>query len=428
MSRQVWYKLGVGVLFFILVGLPLFANAQEPVTVMAHWGGDEEAGFREVLDAFTEKTGIPYSYEGNRDLTAILKTRVAAGNPPDIAMLSRPGEVVMYAKQGEIVALDAPDDPILSADLLKKNYSRAWINLGSVDGRFYGLTVKCNSKSTFWYKPPSFKELGVKPPNTWEELLAIADKYLAAGKTPYSIGGLDGWTLTDWFENIYVRIAGPEMYHKLFVTHKVSWTDPTVVEAMERFKEIVSPPEKLAGGAEGTLSTGFIDAFDIVLREDAGAEMYYEGGFMSSFAEQNFPDLVGGEAYTFFPFPEINFKWGTPVVGGGDLAVVFHDRPEVRELMRFLASKEANTIWASAKKGAVISPNKNVPLEVYAPLKALEAAQVTQAEIFVFDGSDLAPSSIGGDAMFTALQDFVNDPSQLHEALEFLEEAASRAY
>ena len=70
MSRQVWYKLGVGVLFFILVGLPLFANAQEPVTVMAHWGGDEEAGFREVLDAFTEKTGIPYSYEGNRDFLA----------------------------------------------------------------------------------------------------------------------------------------------------------------------------------------------------------------------------------------------------------------------------------------------------------------------------------------------------------------------
>jgi len=430
MNKNIWCKLGMGVLLLVIAGFPLLAGgAKEPVTVMASWGGDEETGFREVLDAFTQKTGIPYVYDGQRDMLVALKTRVAGGSPPDIGMLPRPGEVVEYARQGEIKALDGPaGDPILPADVLKQNYSQAWIDLGSVDGRFYGLTVKCNSKSTFWYKPQSFKELGVEPPNTWQELLAIADKYLAAGKAPYSLGGLDAWTLTDWFENIYVRVAGPEMYLKLFVTHKVAWTDPTVVEAMARFNEIVSPPKKLAGGAEGSVSTGFIDAFNIVLRKDAGAEMYYEGGFMSSFAEKNFPNLVGGKDYAFFPFPEINAKWGKPVVGGGDLAVVFKDRPEVREFIRFLASKEANTIWASAKKGAVVSPNKNVPLEVYPPLKALEAAQVTQAQIFVFDGSDLAPSAIGGDAMFTALQNFVTDPSKVDEILKSLEDAASRAY
>ncbi len=400
-----------------------------PVTVMANWGGDEEAGFREVLDAFTAQTGIPYVYEGTRNLGVVVRSRIAGGNPPDVAMIPRPGEVAEFARQGAAVPLDGVrGDEILPPDLLAENYSQAWVDLGTVDGLFFGLTVKANSKSTFWYKPASFDALGVQPPETWEDLTAIADAYLANGQTPYSIGALDGWTLTDWFENIYVRVAGPDMYRKLFVTHEVEWTDPTVVEAMQRLREIVDPPTKLAGGVEGSLSTGFIDAFNVVLRDDPGAEMYYEGGFMSSFGEQNFPNLVCGEDYAFFPFPAINPELGKPVVGGGDLAVVFRDRPEVREFVRFLASPEANTIWASAEKGAVISPNKNVSLDVYPPCKALEAAQVTQAESFVFDGSDLAPSAVGGDAMFSGLQDFVQNPGDIDRILAFLEEVADRSY
>ena len=401
----------------------------EPIAVMANWGGDEETGFREVLDAFTEKTGIPYVYEGTRNLGVVLRSRVAGGNPPDVGINPRPGEVAEFARQGAILPLDGVrGDEILPPDLLTDNYSQAWIDLGTVDGSFFGLTVKANSKSTFWYKPASFEALGVEPPGTWEELIAIGDAYLANGQTPYSIGALDGWTLTDWFENIYSRVAGPDMYRKLFVTHEVEWTDRTVVEAMERFREIVDPPTKLAAGVEGTLSTGFIDAFNIVLRDDPGAEMYYEGGFMSSFGAQNFPDLVCGEDYAFFPFPTINADWGQPVVGGGDLAMVFRDRPEVREFIRFLASAEASTIWASAEKGAVVSPNKNVSLDVYPSCTALEAAQVTQAETFVFDGSDLAPAAVGGDAMFTGLQEFIANPADIAGVLEFLEEVADRSY
>jgi ABC-type glycerol-3-phosphate transport system substrate-binding protein len=401
----------------------------EPITVMANWGGDEEAGFREVLDAFTAKTGIPYVFEGTRNLGVVLRSRIAGGSPPDVAMVPRPGEVAEYARSGAILPLDGVrGDEILPPDILTENYSQAWIDLGTIDGLFYGLTVKANSKSTFWYKPASFEALGVEPPETWDELMAIADAYLAAGQTPYSLGALDGWTLTDWFENIYSRVAGTDMYLKLFVTHEVEWTDPTVVEAMQHFAQIVDPPTKMAGGVEGTLSTGFIDAFNVVLRPDPGAEMYYEGGFMSSFGGQNFPNLVCGNDYAFFPFPQINEQWGKPVVGGGDLAVVFRDRPEVREFIRFLASEEANTIWASAEKGAVVSPNKNVSLDVYPACTGLEAAQLTQAASFVFDGSDLAPAAVGGDAMFTALQDFVENPTEIDRILKFLEEVADRSY
>jgi len=166
----------------------------------------------------------------------------------------------------------------------------------------------------------------------------------------------------------------------------------------------------------------------MVLRPDPAAELYYEGGFMSSFAKQNFPKLAAGKDYDFFDFPSIDPQYGKPVVGGGDLAVVFTNSPEVTKLMRWLAGKQANTIWASAKKGSVVSPNKQVSLSVYSVLTAKEAKQLTQASIFVFDGSDMAPAAVGGDAEFTALQNIIKDPDNYMDALNALEEVAARSY
>jgi alpha-glucoside transport system substrate-binding protein len=431
MRRSVIFLIPFLVLaFLVTTGVQQTGAQAKTVSILATWGGDEEAGFREVLNAFTRETGIKYSYEGNRDSTVVLKSRVAAGNAPDIAFLPRPGEVAAYARAGSIVPLNqGMGNDMLPTKLLDTNYGKAWIDLGTVDGKFYALIAKANSKSTFWYKPASFKAIGASIPKTWDEFIALEDKYIAAGKTPLSVGAKDGWTLTDWFENIYVRMVGPDVYQKLHVTHEVKWTDDTVVAAVQKMIQAFTPEDKkLAGGAEGTLSTGFIDAFNLVLKPDAAAEMYYEGGFMSSFAEQNFPNLKPGKDYDFFMFPAIDPKWGTPVTGGGDLAVAFRDDAATTKLVRFLASKQANTIWASAKKGAVVSPNRLVSMSVYPLLKAKEARQLTTSSIFVFDGSDEAPAAVGGDAEFTAFQQIVRDPEHYMDALQQLEDVAARSY
>jgi len=392
--------------------------------VMADWTGDEQAGFLEVLDAFTEVTGIEYEYEADRDVAVNLPTRVAGGSPPDVAIIPRPGLMAQFVRDSILTPLtDLVDEHTIVA-----NYSRSIIDLGSIDGRLYGLMAKVNSKSTFWYRPASLSDMGFTPPENWEELTQIVEECVAAGKTPLSIGGASGWTLTDWFENIYVRIAGPEMYHKLFVTHEVEWTDESVVEAMEHFRDLIAPTnDKLVGGADGTLSDGFIDAFDRMLLGQA--ELYFGGGFMSSFAEENFPDLSGGEDYSFFLFPQIKADWGKPVVGGGGLLIVFNPTGAAKAFVEFMASREAGEVWATAARGPVISPNTSVPLTVYTnPLKRLEAEQIVSAGVFVFDGSDLAPGALGGDALFTGLQNFVSDPEDIEGVLDFIEDAADGAY
>lgn len=392
----------------------------EPVKILTGWGGDEAKGFEHALKV-CQKQGMEIIHEGQRDPYLLIEPRLAAGNPPDILLLARPGYMAQWARQGFLKELDPS---------LFENYGDTWKQLGTVDSKTYGLIIKANSKSTFWYKPASFENLGVTTPNNWSELMDIADKYIEAGKTPYSIGGQDGWALTDYFENIYVRVAGPDMYHKLFVTHEVEWTDPTVVEAMRRFQDIVMPVDKkLAGGAYGTLSTGVIDAWNLVLRDDAKAEMYFEGGFMATFGKQNFPKLQAGKDYNFFTWPEINEEYGKPIVGGGDLIVAFSDKPEVQDVIQCLASPEMLTAWVTAPKGAIITPSQAIPLEAYSSeLARKEATQLQQASAFVFDGSDLAPSAVGGDAMFIALQSFIEDPENIQGLLEELEAVADRSY
>jgi len=409
--------------------LPFAGQAQnDPVTIMGNSGGAEQVAFEAVLEAFTEKTGIPAEYISDRNAEVTVQAMIAAGNPPDLQGMPRPGVMAEFARNGVILPFTAGDDPIVPRELLEEYYADSIIDLGLVDGEIYGILHVPNSKSTVWYRTDTFADLDLEIPETWEEFLELIDILIEEGITPFSLGALDGWTLTDWFENIYVRVAGPEMYQKLFVTHEVEWTDPTVVEALERFRELITPTDdKLLGGSEGALSTDFIGGFDQMLRGEAG--LYYEGGFMGNFGEQNFPDLTCGEDFSFFLFPSINEEWGRPVVGGGGLWIVYNDRPEVRELVRYLISPEALAVWSSQETGARLPASPLVAEEdILGTCNKLEAAQIANADSFVFDGSDLAPGSVGGDAMFTGLQTFLSNPDDIEGVVSFIETVADNAY
>ena len=81
---------------------------------------------------------------------------------------------------------------------------------------------------------------------------------------------------------------------------------------------------------------------------------------------------------------------------------------------------------AAASEGDRSTPHQGVSATLFAdPLTALEAGFIKSAAIFVFDGSDLAPAAVGGDAMFTALQTFIQDPDDIESVLEFIEAAAA---
>ncbi len=392
------------------------------VTVLGVWGGDELSNFQEVVFPFTEETGIGMAFEGTRDLAAVLTTRVEAGNPPDLAILPNPGQMQEFAARGELVDLST----FLDMDQLRKDYAQSWIDLGSYEGKLYGIFYKAANKSLVWYNPKAFAAKGYEIPTTWDELIALSDQIVADGGVPWCIGvesgAASGWPATDWIEDIMLRTAGPEVYDK-WVAHEIPWTDPAIKRAWELFGQIVRNEEYVFGGTTGVLSINFGESPAPLFDDPPGCYMHRQASFITGF----FPEgLVAGEDYDFFPFPQIEPQWGVPALGAADIIVMFNDTPEARALMEYLVTPEAQEIWAA--KGGFLSPNKRVSLDVYPDdLTRKIAAALAGAEVFRFDASDLMPAAVGAGTFWTGTLDYIGG-TDLDTVLEAIEASAVDAY
>ncbi len=394
----------------------------QQVEVAATWSGEEQARFTRVLDAFEEETGATVQFTSTGDdIATVLGTRLAGGSPPDVAMLPQPGLLTELAGRNALRPIEA-----LAGSLVDDNYAPVWRQLGSVDGTLYGVWFKAANKSTFWYSNPAFEAAGVEPPANWEELQTVAQTISDSGLTPFSIGGADGWTLTDWFENVYLRVAGPDKYDQL-ATHAIPWTDPSVTESLTTLAEVFGQEQWIAGGAGGALGPDFPRSVTQVFAEPPAAAMVYEGDFVAGQITEETTATLGEDA-RFFDFPAIDGSEDS-VVGGGDVAVLLTDSPGGRELVRFLATPEAAEAWAS--EGGFTSPNQSLDLEVYPDDTTRRSAEaLTETGVFRFDLSDLQPAAFGGtpgQGMWKILQDFLRTTGDVNATAAQLEAARAAA-
>src|SRR5689334_20633261 len=246
------------------------ATAGGTITVTSLWGGAEQENFQKVLDAFKAKTGITAKYESNRDNYAtVLQTKITGGNPPDVAILPGIGFLRRFAKDGSIKKIS---DLGIDAAALQPNYAPGILDIGSVDGELYAIMVKFNSKSTFWYRPAKLKDAGVDTPKDWDAFTAALKTLKDKGDKPMALGAKDDWTLTDWFENIYVRQAGPEAYDKLFSADG-DWTDPSVAAAVKSMTDVIND-DYVDGGIKAALGRAFTDALGQAFSATGTSDMY----------------------------------------------------------------------------------------------------------------------------------------------------------
>ena len=399
----------------------------EPGEVEVVWvrGDDHPEGqaFIEVLAAFTAATGIEVNYTGlGDDLPTILSTRVEGGAPPDVAVLPQPGLLVDLVARDALVPVDQG-----VADGLAANFAPVWSDLATVDGTLYGVYFKAANKSTVFYRLDEFGQLGLTPPATYAEWVALSQTLVDNGFSPLAIGGADGWTLSDWFENIYVRTAGKDLYDQL-TNHEIPWTHDSVKEAFAVMGQLLGNEDFVARGRDGALQMGFVDSVIAALGTEPDAVMVYEGDFVAGVAAGE-AGTVAGVDFDFFPFPSIA---GSPpaVLGGGDVAVALTDNPAAQALLLFLTTPESVESWAAA--GGFISPNKNLSLSAYPDDVAARSAEIlTNAEVFVFDLSDLVPAALGstgGAGIWGGLQNWLENPADVDAILDQLEAEAVAAF
>ncbi|MFB4320293.1 ABC transporter substrate-binding protein [Actinomadura sp. 21ATH] len=393
------------------------------VEVAAKWTGPEEKNFREVLKAFEKKTGATVKYASTGENTdAFLGPRLQANQPPDVAILPQPGLMRQYAEKGSLKPLGAD-----VTQTIDQNFSPYWKDLGSADGKTYGVLIKAAYKSIMWYRPQVFSDAGVQPPATWADLVKAAGTVRDSGTTPFVLaaGPQDSWTLTDWFENVYLSQAGPEKYDQL-AEHKIKWTDPSVGQALETLAQIWGKPDLIAGGTSQATKTKFDASVTEVFGQQKAAMVY--GGDFAAANINTTKSKVGTDAKVF-AFPKAGNT--APAMLGGDIAVAMKDGKGAQELMKFLASPEAGKTWAGL--GGYLSPNKGVAPDAYAdPVAKQLIAQLQAAgDAARYDLSDLTPAAFGatpGEGMWEALRGFVQNPSDVKGTQAKLEAEAAKAY
>ena len=374
----------------------------------------------ERLDAswakFEAATGIDIKHEGSATFEDDLKLRVDGGDAPDLAFIPQPGLLATLAADGKVVPLEN-----LKADV-EANDIGGWVELGTVDGKFYAPPFGANIKSLVWYSPAAFTEAGYTIPTTWQEMLDLSDKIVADGGTPWCVGaesgGATGWVLTDWVEDFMLRTAGAETYDK-WVAHEIPFNDPAVVAAVDAVGTIVKNDDYVLGGAESIPSTSFQEAGLPLL--DGGCFMHRQASFYGNQFPEGTTKGPDGQVNAFY-LPTVNADDPKVMLGGGEVIAAFNDKPEVEAVAKFLTSAEfANERLAL---GNWLTPNKKADISLVTdPLEQTFAKLLVESDVFRFDGSDLMPGEVGAGTFWSEMVEWVVGNKSTDDALASIEDS-----
>ncbi len=400
---------------------PTTTSVSGTISMDGIWSGPEQSAFQDVINTFHQQyPHVTVNFRSTGDNTpTVLTSAVARGHPPDLGDIAQPGLIKELADRGAL----RPETYALSS--YSANFGPAWVRLGSIDGKLYGVVFKASNKSTVWYNVHAFKTAGISAPTTWPGLLSDAKALRTSGTPAYSIGGADGWTLTDLFENIYLRQAGVTKYQALS-THTIKWTDPTVKKALTTMAEVLGNTSNIYGGTTGAVHTDFPTSVNNIFQSPPKAAMVMEGDFVPGAATVK---ATPATDYNVFTFPSIGDS-GPEVVIGGDTIVAFRDSPAIEAFIKFLTTPQAAAAWA--KHGGFATGNRNMSPSAYPhPIIRATAEPVASAKTVVFDMSDEQPSAFGataGQGEWGLLQDFLRNPKSVNETAVKLEAAATAAY
>jgi alpha-glucoside transport system substrate-binding protein len=411
------------------------AASAQPLTVIATWTGTEGADFQAVLERFEKNTGIHVDYIGTRALDQLLASDVQQGNPPALAILSSPATLLQYQRQGYLYPLG----PVIGKQQISA-YDRQWLHIMTLGtGKVYTLPVKTEVHNLVWYDPqhwPAGRPAAESAPPTWSQLIALDSLITAHGGTPWCVGldstPVSGWPAADWIGDILLHQAGTTAYQK-WANGELSWTSSQVIAAWRAWGSLVAGPRQVYGGGMAALVTGWDAAGKPLFTASPGCYLQHAPSFITL----NY-QLYGsrpGTGYDFFPFPMAGLPGETPGAANGawevsaDLLAMFSDTPDAEDLVRYLASKQAQMIWPGIPGGGATSARLDVPLTTYPdPVGKAIAGTVTDPHATLcFNASDEMPDTLL-NAFYQGVMEYLRNRGQLLAILGRLNQVQQATY
>jgi alpha-glucoside transport system substrate-binding protein len=407
-----------------------FTDVDVSGTEVSVWGaptGDEGQSIQNTFNVYATAEDATVNWLGSDSFEQDLRIAVDGGSPPDIAITPQPGSICEFADKGNLVSLE---DMGFDISALEAAHGAYFIGLGAcADGNHYAVPTNANYKSIIWYNKPAFEAAGYEIPTTWDELVALSQQIQDDGTTPWCIGlgseAATGWPGTDWVEDVMVRTAGADVYNQ-WVNHEIPFNDPAVKTALDTIAEIWFHDGWVLGGIDGVSAIDFRDAPDPMFNDPPSCMLHRQASFIANF----FPEgVVAGTDADFFDFPAVDTSLPPAAMGGGELAIVFNNRPEVVAFLQAYAGPDLQCVQASPTGDGTngngtadlaapierISANANTPTDCYesdtVKRQAAAVAAALGANGFVFDASDLMVPAVGQGSFWTGMVDWTRGTS-----------------
>lgn len=345
MRKNILLRTGLA-LSAALVALPALAQELD----FWSWRQEDRAQYAALLDAFeAANPGITVNFQAHEaaNYATILSTALAAGEGPDAMMVRAYGAFEAVAGAGYLMPLDGEKIPALA------NFPEAALQAETLreDETIYAVPFASQTMLII-YNKEIFEQFGLEEPQTWDELMQVAQTLEENGVFAFANGTATAWQNETIVGALGSSIIGRDFYDDL-IAGEADFTDPRFIEALEAVQEASEYfPDGFVGldyASSQQLFTGGL------------AGMFAGGSFeLANFKSQN-PDLEMGVFA-----PPVREEGDEHLVGiffdGGYAGNSTTEHPDaVLKLLNFFASTEFGQGFANTLNN--VSPIPGVTFE-----------------------------------------------------------------
>jgi raffinose/stachyose/melibiose transport system substrate-binding protein len=308
----------------------------------SYWflSGPPQEGIRQgAVDRFNEAnpdTKITTATFLNDPYKTKIKTALGAGKAPTIIWGWGGGGLRTWVDAGQVDDLTSwfGENPKVKDRLIDSSFGPA-----TIDGKIYAMPCETVEPIVLYYNKRVFDDVGVEPPQSWDDIMALVPKFNAKGIAPFSLGGQSRWTNMMWLEFLFDRIGGPEVFQAAFDGEKDAWSNPAAITALTKLQDLV----RANGFVEGFSSITADSNADQALLYTGRAAMMVHGSWSYGIQKEQGGDFVSSDSLGYMNFPPVEGGTGDPsdAVGnpGQYLAISAKASPEEKEVARkFFAS------------------------------------------------------------------------------------------
>ena len=234
-----------------------------------------------------------------------LKTALGAGQGPTIIWGWGGGGLKSWVDAGQV---DDLTDFFSQNAAVKDRLFPSSFGAATINGKIYAMPAETVQPIVLFYNKKVFDQVGVQPPQSWADVMALVPKFNAKGIAPFSLGGQSRWTNMMWLEFLLDRIGGAEDFDNIFAGQKDAWNQPASIEGLTKMQELI----KANGFIKGFSSITADSNADVALLYTGKAAMMVHGTWTYGTMQSQGGSFIKDGNLGYINFPPVDGGKGDP--------------------------------------------------------------------------------------------------------------------